>query len=322
MSDDKTLEATIKELEKEYGKGIVTLGSSADLPPIDRVSSGSLMLDRALGGGYPRGRLVEIYGPESAGKTTLTLHAIAEFQKAGLRCAFIDMEHALDSVYASNLGVDLNKVLISQPSCAEEALNVAQTLARSGQFGLIVLDSVAALVPKAELEGDVGDASIGVQARLMSQTCRMISGIAFRTNTTVIFTNQIRMKIGIMFGNPETTSGGNALKFYSSIRLDTRRKGVLGSGDDKVGIEANVKVVKNKTYPPFKEALIQIMFGSGINSEAELLDLATTMGLIEKSGSWYSHKQEKIGQGKDNACQWLRNNPKISQVLLQEVSKL
>jgi len=278
------------------------------------VSSGSLGLDIALGvGGLARGRVIEIYGPESSGKTTLTLHAIAEMQKIGGTCAFIDAEHALDVQYASRLGVDVNNLLISQPDTGEQALEIADALVRSGSIDLIVIDSVAALVPRAEIEGDMGDSLPGLQARLMSQALRKLTGAIKRTNTTVIFINQIRMKIGVMFGSPETTTGGNALKFYASMRLDIRRIGSIKKGDEVVGNETRVKVVKNKVSPPFREAIFDIMYGHGISREGEIIDMGVEADIVEKSGSWYSYNGDRIGQGKDNVRDFLKENPAIAQ---------
>ena len=281
---------------------------------IQVVSSGSLGLDIALGvGGLARGRVIEIYGPESSGKTTLTLHAIAEMQKIGGTCAFIDAEHALDVQYASRLGVDVNNLLISQPDTGEQALEIADALVRSGSIDLIVIDSVAALVPRAEIEGDMGDSLPGLQARLMSQALRKLTGAIKRTNTTVIFINQIRMKIGVMFGSPETTTGGNALKFYASMRLDIRRIGSIKKGDEVVGNETRVKVVKNKVSPPFREAIFDIMYGHGISREGEIIDMGVEADIVEKSGSWYSYNGDRIGQGKDNVRDFLKENPAIAQ---------
>jgi recombination protein RecA len=317
MSGDKqkALTAALAQIEKQFGKGsIMRLGDAEIHQDIQVVSSGSLGLDIALGvGGLARGRVIEIYGPESSGKTTLTLHAIAEMQKIGGTCAFIDAEHALDVQYASRLGVDVNNLLISQPDTGEQALEIADALVRSGSIDLIVIDSVAALVPRAEIEGDMGDSLPGLQARLMSQALRKLTGAIKRTNTTVIFINQIRMKIGVMFGSPETTTGGNALKFYASMRLDIRRIGSIKKGDEVVGNETRVKVVKNKVSPPFREAIFDIMYGQGISREGEIIDMGVEADIVEKSGSWYSYNGDRIGQGKDNVRDFLKENPAIAQ---------
>lgn len=317
MSGDKqkALTAALAQIEKQFGKGsIMRLGDAEINQDIQVVSSGSLGLDIALGvGGLARGRVIEIYGPESSGKTTLTLHAIAEMQKIGGTCAFIDAEHALDVQYASRLGVDVNNLLISQPDTGEQALEIADALVRSGSIDLIVIDSVAALVPRAEIEGDMGDSLPGLQARLMSQALRKLTGAIKRTNTTVIFINQIRMKIGVMFGSPETTTGGNALKFYASMRLDIRRIGSIKKGDEVVGNETRVKVVKNKVSPPFREAIFDIMYGHGISREGEIIDMGVEADIVEKSGSWYSYNGDRIGQGKDNVREFLKENPAIGQ---------
>jgi recombination protein RecA len=317
MSGDKqkALTAALAQIEKQFGKGsIMRLGDAEIHQDIQVVSSGSLGLDIALGvGGLARGRVIEIYGPESSGKTTLTLHAIAEMQKIGGTCAFIDAEHALDVQYASRLGVDVNNLLISQPDTGEQALEIADALVRSGSIDLIVIDSVAALVPRAEIEGDMGDSLPGLQARLMSQALRKLTGAIKRTNTTVIFINQIRMKIGVMFGSPETTTGGNALKFYASMRLDIRRIGSIKKGDEVVGNETRVKVVKNKVSPPFREAIFDIMYGHGISREGEIIDMGVEADIVEKSGSWYSYNGDRIGQGKDNVRDFLKENTAIAQ---------
>ena len=317
MSGDKqkALTAALAQIEKQFGKGsIMRLGDAEIHQDIQVVSSGSLGLDIALGvGGLARGRVIEIYGPESSGKTTLTLHAIAEMQKIGGTCAFIDAEHALDVQYASRLGVDVNNLLISQPDTGEQALEIADALVRSGSIDLIVIDSVAALVPRAEIEGDMGDSLPGLQARLMSQALRKLTGAIKRTNTTVIFINQIRMKIGVMFGSPETTTGGNALKFYASMRLDIRRIGSIKKGDEVVGNETRVKVVKNKVSPPFREAIFDIMYGHGISREGEIIDMGVEADIVEKSGSWYAYNGDRIGQGKDNVREFLKENPAIAQ---------
>jgi recombination protein RecA len=310
----KALAAAIAQIEKQFGKGsIMRMGENDVAPDIQVVSTGSLGLDMALGvGGLPRGRVVEIYGPESSGKTTLTLQVIAEMQKLGGVCAFVDAEHALDTQYAQKLGVSLQDLLISQPDTGEQALEIVDALVRSGSVDLIVVDSVAALTPKAEIEGDMGDSLPGLQARLMSQALRKLTGTINRTNTLVIFINQIRMKIGVMFGSPETTTGGNALKFYSSVRLDIRRVGSLKKGDEVVGSETKVKVVKNKVAPPFKQANFDIMYGAGISREGEILDIGSENDIVEKSGAWYSYNGDRIGQGRDNAREFLKQNPEIS----------
>ena len=317
MSGDKqkALTAALAQIEKQFGKGsIMRLGDAEIHQDIQVVSSGSLGLDIALGvGGLARGRVIEIYGPESSGKTTLTLHAIAEMQKIGGTCAFIDAEHALDVQYASRLGVDVNNLLISQPDTGEQALEIADALVRSGSIDLIVIDSVAALVPRAEIEGDMGDSLPGLQARLMSQALRKLTGAIKRTNTTVIFIYQIRLMIGVMFGSPETTTGGNALKFYASMRLDIRRIGSIKKGDEVVGNETRVKVVKNKVSPPFREAIFDIMYGHGISREGEIIDMGVEADIVEKSGSWYSYNGDRIGQGKDNVRDFLKENPAIAQ---------
>ena len=310
----KALAAALAQIEKQFGKGsIMRLGEGEVVDDIQIVSTGSLGLDIALGvGGLPRGRVVEIYGPESSGKTTLTLQVIAEMQKLGGVCAFIDAEHALDSQYAQKLGVNLQDLLISQPDTGEQALEIADALVRSGSVDLIVIDSVAALTPKAEIEGEMGDALPGLQARLMSQALRKLTGTIKRTNCLVIFINQIRMKIGVMFGNPETTTGGNALKFYASVRLDIRRIGSIKKGDEVIGSETKVKVVKNKVAPPFKQAEFDILYGEGISREGEIIDLGVNAKVVDKSGAWYAYKGEKIGQGKDNAREFLKENPELA----------
>ena len=313
----KALTAALAQIEKQFGKGsIMRLGDAEIAQDIQVVSTGSLGLDIALGvGGLARGRVIEIYGPESSGKTTLTLHAVAEMQKLGGTCAFIDAEHALDVQYAAKLGVDVNNLLISQPDTGEQALEIADALVRSGSIDLIVIDSVAALVPKAEIEGEMGDSLPGLQARLMSQALRKLTGTIKRTNSMIIFINQIRMKIGVMFGSPETTTGGNALKFYASMRLDIRRIGSIKKGEDNVGNETRVKVVKNKVSPPFREAIFDIMYGTGISREGEIIDMGVEADIIEKSGAWYSYKGEKIGQGKDNSRDFLKANPELAKEL-------
>ncbi len=310
----KALQAALAQIEKQFGKGsIMRLGEGEVIEDIQVVSTGSLGLDIALGvGGLPRGRVVEIYGPESSGKTTLTLQVIAEMQKLGGTAAFIDAEHALDIQYAQKLGVNLQELLISQPDTGEQALEIVDALVRSGSVDLIVVDSVAALTPKAELEGEMGDSLPGLQARLMSQALRKLTATIKKTNCTVIFINQIRMKIGVMFGSPETTTGGNALKFYASVRLDIRRIGSIKKGEEVIGSETKVKVVKNKVSPPFKTAEFDILYGEGISREGEIIDMGVVAKVVEKSGSWYAYQGEKIGQGKDNAREFLRENPDIA----------
>lgn len=309
----KALQAAIAAIEKNFGKGSIMKFDGNSIEPIETISTGSLQLDKALGvGGLPKGRIIEIYGPESSGKTTLTLHAIANCQKNGGTCAFVDAEHALDINYAQKLGVNIGELLISQPDTGEQGLEIVDQLVNSGAVDLIVVDSVAALTPKAEIEGDMGDSHMGLQARLMSQALRKITGTAKKTNCTVIFINQIRMKIGVMFGSPETTTGGNALKFYATVRLDIRRTGTIKKGDEAVGNETKVKVVKNKVAPPFREVNFDIMFGAGINKEGEIIDLGVNKGLIEKSGAWYAYKGEKIGQGRDNVREFLRSRPEVA----------
>jgi len=310
----KALSAALAQIEKQFGKGsVMRLADGEVVEELDVVSTGSLGLDIALGiGGLPRGRVVEIYGPESSGKTTLTLQVIAEMQKLGGTCAFIDAEHALDVQYAQKLGVHLHELLISQPDTGEQALEIADALVRSGSVDMIVIDSVAALTPKAEIEGEMGDSLPGLQARLMSQALRKLTGTIKRTNCLVIFINQIRMKIGVMFGNPETTTGGNALKFYASVRLDIRRTGSIKKGEEVIGSETKVKVVKNKVAPPFKQANFDILYGEGISREGEILDLGAECDVVEKSGAWYSYGGERIGQGKDNAREYLKEHPEMS----------
>ncbi|MDG1074521.1 MAG: recombinase RecA [Methylophilaceae bacterium] len=334
MDDNKSkaLAAALSQIEKQFGKGsIMRMGDNEVDVDIQSISTGSLGLDIALGiGGLPRGRVVEIYGPESSGKTTLTLSVIAQMQKAGGTAAFIDAEHALDPQYAAKLGVNVPDLLISQPDTGEQALEIADMLVRSGSVDIVVVDSVAALTPRAEIEGEMGDSHMGLQARLMSQALRKLTGNIKRTNTLVIFINQIRMKIGVMFGNPETTTGGNALKFYSSVRLDIRRTGAIKRGDEVVGAETRVKIIKNKVAPPFKQAEFDILYGEGISREGEIIELGVNLKFVEKAGSWYSYNGEKIGQGKDNARQFLKENPAIaneidakirgnSKVLLEEM---
>lgn len=318
--NDKTLEQVLADIEKQFGKGsIMKLGDESH-NEIDTVSSGSLTLDIALGvGGYPKGRIIEIYGPESSGKTTFALEAIAEVQKAGGKAAFIDAEHALDPVYAKNLGVDINDLLLSQPDTGEQALEICEALVRSEAISIVIIDSVAALVPQAEIEGEMGDSHVGLQARLMSQALRKLSGTISKTNTIAIFINQLREKVGVLFGNPETTPGGRALKFYSTIRLDVRRGEQIKNGDNVIGNKTNVKIVKNKVAPPFKTASVEIMYGQGVSREAEILDLASEIGIVDKSGAWYSYNGEKIGQGKENAKQFLRDNPAIKEEIENKV---
>ncbi len=320
--DNKTraLSAALGQIEKQFGKGaIMRLGDNQALD-IESISTGSLTIDIALGiGGLPCGRVVEIYGPESSGKTTLTLQVIAEAQKVGKTCAFVDAEHALDPVYAAALGVNIDELLVSQPDTGEQALEICDMLVRSGAVDVVIVDSVAALTPKAEIEGDMGDSHVGLQARLMSQALRKLTGNIKRSNTLVIFINQIRLKIGVMFGNPETTSGGNALKFYSSVRLDIRRIGAIKDGDEIVGNETRVKVVKNKVAPPFKQAEFQIMYGKGISKEAELIDLGVKQKFVEKAGAWYSYNGERIGQGKANVVKYLKEHQSMAVEIEQRI---
>jgi recombination protein RecA len=317
----KALQAALAQIEKQFGKGsIMRLGEGEVIEDIQVVSTGSLGLDIALGvGGLPRGRVVEIYGPESSGKTTLTLQVIAEMQKLAGVCAFIDAEHALDAQYAQKLGVSLQELLISQPDTGEQALEIVDALVRSGSVDLIVIDSVAALTPKAELEGEMGDALPGLQARLMSQALRKLTATIKKTNCMVIFINQIRMKIGVMFGSPETTTGGNALKFYASVRLDIRRIGSIKKGEEVIGSETKVKVVKNKVAPPFKTAEFDILYGEGISREGEIIDLGVTAKVVDKSGAWYAYQGEKIGQGKDNSREFLRENPALAREIENKI---
>jgi len=313
MSDKtKALDSALSQIERQFGKGtVMRLGQQAHVS-VDVIPSGSLALDAALGvGGYPRGRVVEIYGPESSGKTTLALHAVAEAQKKGGTCAFIDAEHALDPVYAANLGINVDELLISQPDSGEQALEIVDMLTRSGAVDIIVVDSVAALTPKAEIDGEMGDSHMGLQARLMSQALRKLTGSINRSGTMVLFINQIRMKIGVMFGNPETTSGGNALKFYASVRLDVRRIGAIKKGDEVLGNETRVKVVKNKVSPPFRQAHFSIMYGEGISHTGEVLDMGVEHGLVIKSGAWYARGNERVGQGRENAIQYLKEHPEM-----------
>ncbi len=317
VDKNKALDAAVSQIEKAFGKGsIMKLGQRENAVDADAISTGSIGLDIALGiGGLPRGRVAEIYGPESSGKTTLALHVVAEAQKKGGTCAFIDAEHALDPVYARKLGVEVDNLLISQPDAGEQALEIADTLVRSGAVEVLVIDSVAALVPRAELEGEMGDSHMGLQARLMSQALRKLTGSISKSNCLIIFINQIRMKIGVMFGNPETTTGGNALKFYASVRMDIRRIGAIKDREEVVGNQTRVKVVKNKVAPPFKVVVFDIMYGEGISKVGELLDLGVKAGIIEKSGSWFSHDSERIGQGRENAKQYLKDHPEIADVI-------
>ncbi len=320
---DKALSAALAQIDKQFGKNtIMRLGDPAAIQAIDAVSTGSLSLDIALGiGGLPMGRIVEIYGPESSGKTTLTLQVIAQCQKNGGTAAFIDAEHALDPTYAAKLGVNIDNLLVSQPDNGEQALEIADMLVRSGAVDIIVVDSVAALTPKAEIEGEMGDSHMGLQARLMSQALRKITGNAKRSNCMVVFINQIRMKIGVIFGSPETTTGGNALKFYASVRLDIRRIGQVKDGENIIGSETRVKVVKNKVAPPFREALFQIIYGAGINHLGELVDLSAQQNIVQKAGAWYAYKGDKIGQGKSNAMRYLEENPAIADEIEAEVRR-
>ena len=318
---EKALKAVLAQLDKQFGKGtVMRLGDQTTEHDIQAISTGSLGLDIALGiGGLPRGRIVEIYGPESSGKTTLTLHVIAEAQKAGGTAAFIDAEHALDPIYARKLGVNTDDLYITQPDTGEQALEIADALVRSGAFSVIVIDSVAALTPKAEIEGEMGDSHVGLQARLMSQALRKLTANIKRANTLVIFINQIRMKIGVMFGSPETTTGGNALKFYASVRLDIRRIGSVKEGDEVLGNQTRVKVVKNKVSPPFKQAQFDILYGQGISREGEIIDMGVEAKVVEKSGAWYAYQGEKIGQGRDNARTFLRENPELAREIENKV---
>ena len=323
MDDNKrkALDAALAQIEKQFGKGsVMKMDDSSVIEGIESVSTGSLGLDIALGiGGLPRGRVIEIYGPESSGKTSLTLSVIAQMQKKGGTAAFIDAEHALDTQYAAKLGVNVHELLISQPDTGEQALEITDMLIRSGSVDIIVIDSVAALTPRAEIEGDMGDSHMGLQARLMSQALRKLTGNIKKSNTMLIFINQIRMKIGVMFGNPETTTGGNALKFYASVRLDIRRIGAIKRGDEVIGAETRVKVVKNKVAPPFRQAEFDVLYGEGISREGEIIDQAVNLDLIEKAGSWYSYNGEKIGQGKDNVREYLKQNSDIAQEIEQKI---
>ena len=317
---DKALAQVLADIEKQFGAGaIMKLGDNEHIE-VDTISSGSLAIDIALGvGGYPKGRIIEIYGPESSGKTTVALQAIAEVQKAGGRAAFIDAEHALDPVYAKNLGVDINELLLSQPDTGEQALEIADALVKSEAVSLIVIDSVAALVPQAEIDGEMGDSHVGLQARLMSQALRKLSGTMNKTKTTAIFINQLREKVGVMFGNPETTPGGRALKFYASVRLDVRRGEQIKQGEQIIGNRTNIKVVKNKVAPPFKSASVDIMYGEGISREGEIIDIASDLAIIDKSGAWYAYNGDKIGQGKENVKQYLKDNPNICNEIEEKI---
>jgi len=320
MDKNKALETALSQIEKTFGKGSIMKLGDNKMEAIEATSTGSLGLDIALGvGGVPRGRVVEIFGPESSGKTTLTLHIVAEAQKKGGTCAFVDAEHALDPIYAKKLGVNIDELLISQPDTGEQALEIADTLVRSGAIDVVVIDSVAALVPKAELDGEMGDSHMGLQARLMSQALRKLTGSISRTNCTVIFINQIRMKIGVMFGSPETTAGGNALKFYASVRLDIRRIGAIKDKEEIVGNQTRVKVVKNKVAPPFRIVEFDIMYGEGISKTGELIDLGVKAGVIEKSGSWFSYGDQRIGQGRENAKQFMKENPKMADEIEKKI---
>lgn len=322
IEKDKALAQVLADIEKQFGKGAIMKLGDQEKVEIEVVPSGSLSLDIALGvGGYPKGRIIEIYGPESSGKTTFALHAIAEVQKQGGRAAFIDAEHSLDPVYASNLGVNINDLLLSQPDTGEQALEICDALVKSEAVSIIVIDSVAALVPQAEIDGEMGDSHVGLQARLMSQALRKLSGSINKTNTIVIFINQLREKVGVMFGNPETTPGGKALKYYSSVRLDIRRGEQIKQGTDVIGNRTNIKVVKNKVAPPFKSASVDIMYGEGVSKEGELIDLAADINVVEKSGAWYSYNGEKIGQGKENVKIFLKNNSKICNEIESKVRK-
>ncbi|MBQ8472195.1 MAG: recombinase RecA [Bacilli bacterium] len=319
---DKTLESVLQDLEKQFGKGAVMRLGDNTHAKVEVVSSGSLSLDIALGaGGYPKGRIIEIYGPESSGKTTFALHAIAEVQKLGGRAAFIDAEHALDPVYAKNLGVNINELLLAQPDTGEQALEICEALVRSDAISIVVIDSVAALVPQAEIDGEMGDSHVGLQARLMSQALRKLSGTINKTKTIAIFINQLREKVGVMFGNPETTPGGRALKFYSSIRLDVRKSEQIKIGDSVMGNRTNIKVVKNKIAPPFRIASVDIMYGEGVSKEGEIIDLGVEANVIEKSGSWFSYKGEKLGQGKENVKLLLKQNTKLKEEIENQIRK-
>jgi len=320
VSNDKTLDQVLLDIEKQFGKGAVMKLGEREHQKIDTIPSGSISLDIALGiGGYPKGRIIEIFGPESSGKTTFALHAIAEAQKKGGRAAFVDAEHALDPVYASKLGVNINDLLLSQPDNGEQALEICEALVRSGAISIIVIDSVAALVPQAEIEGEMGDSHVGLQARLMSQALRKLSGIVNKTNTVVIFINQLREKVGIMFGNPEVTPGGRALKFYSSVRLEIRKGEQIKQGSDAIGNRTNIKVVKNKMAPPFKACSVDIIYGEGVSITGEIVDLGVEAGVLEKSGAWYSYNGDKVGQGKENVKEWLKKNPNLKEEIEKKV---
>ena len=320
VTNDKTLDQVLLDIEKQFGKGAVMKLGEREHQKIDTIPSGSISLDIALGiGGYPKGRIIEIFGPESSGKTTFALHAIAEAQKKGGRAAFIDAEHALDPIYASKLGVNINDLLLSQPDNGEQALEICEALVRSGAISIIVVDSVAALVPQAEIEGEMGDSHVGLQARLMSQALRKLSGIVNKTNTVVIFINQLREKVGVMFGNPEVTPGGRALKFYSSIRLEIRKGEQIKLGSDAIGNRTNIKVVKNKMAPPFKACSVDIVYGEGVSITGEIVDLGVEAGVLDKSGAWYSYNGDKVGQGKENVKEWLKNNPKMKEEIEKKV---
>ncbi len=316
----KALEAALQQIEKNYGKGaVMRLGENVGMQ-VDSIPTGSMALDAALGiGGLPRGRIVEVYGPEASGKTTLALHAVAEAQKKGGEAAFIDVEHALDPVYARALGVDVDALLVSQPDTGEQALEIAEALIRSGAIDIVVVDSVAALVPRAEIEGEMGDSHVGLQARLMSQAMRKLAGAVSKSNCIALFINQLRLKVGVVYGNPEVTAGGNALKYYASVRLDVRRTETLKAGSEAIGSHTRVKIVKNKVAPPFKEVEFDIMYGQGISHEGELLDLAVKLDIIMKSGSWFSYKEERIGQGRDNAKEYLKSHPEVAQEIEEQV---
>lgn len=321
MDKEKALEAALSQIEKAFGKGsVMKLGQHGGVIDIESISTGSIGLDMALGvGGFPKGRIIEVFGPESSGKTTLALHAVAEAQKTGGKCAYIDAEHALDPVYARNLGVNVDELILSQPDTGEQALEIADTLVRSGAIDVLVVDSVAALVPKAEIEGDMGDSHMGLQARLMSQALRKLTATVAKSNCIMIFINQIRMKIGVFFGNPETTTGGNALKFYASVRLDIRRVGSLKDKDEVVGNQVRVKVVKNKVAPPFKVVDFDIIYGEGISKTGELLDMGVKIGVVDKSGAWYSFNGEKIGQGKETARTYLKEHPDVAEKIEKKI---
>ncbi len=315
----QALQLAVDQIEKQFGKGSIMRLGEAHAIDVETISTGSLSLDLALGGGIPKGRIIEIYGPESSGKTTVCLHAVAEVQKSGGTAAYVDAEHALDPAYAKRLGVDVNSLLISQPDSGEQALEVVETLVRSNAVDIVVVDSVAALVPQAEIEGDMGDAHMGLQARLMSQALRKLTGVISRTKCTVVFVNQLRMKIGVMFGNPETTTGGNALKFYSSVRMDIRRISQIKSGDEAIGNHCRVKVVKNKVAPPFREAEFDIMYNQGISREGDAIDLAVKYAIVGKNGAWFEYEGQKVAQGREAAKQYLRDNPKVLDKISKEI---